>query len=138
LPLRLHKNQVSKFKENNMPDFKVGRVMVTTVWAQDVPAAAHFYRDVLGLQPVHHHGARPSFELEGSYLVILQGRPRPAEDAHPERFPLFALTVDDLDQAVEHLQAHGVSLPWGVEGHQNRYVMFHDPGGNLIELVQEH
>jgi catechol 2,3-dioxygenase-like lactoylglutathione lyase family enzyme len=112
--------------------------MVTAVWAQDVPAAAHFYRDVLGLQPVHHHDARPSFELEGSYLVILQGRPRPAEDAHPERFPLFALTVDDLDQAVEHLQAHGVSLPWGVEGHQNRYVMFHDPGGNLIELVQEH
>jgi catechol 2,3-dioxygenase-like lactoylglutathione lyase family enzyme len=122
-----------------MPAFNVGRVVVTTLWAQDVPAAVHFYRDGLGLQPVPHHGAYPSFELEGSYLVILQGQPRPAENAKPARFPLFALAVDDLDRAVEHLRAHGVALPWGIEGHEpGRYVMFHDPAGNLIELVQDH
>ncbi len=94
-----------------MPNFKVGRVIVTTLWAQDVPATTHFYRDVLGLQPLPHHGAHPCFQLKGSHLIILQGQPRPAENAHPERFPLFALTVDDLDQTVEHLQARDVSLP---------------------------
>jgi hypothetical protein len=35
------------------------------------------------------------------------------------------------------LQAHHVELPWGVEARaKDRWVMFHDPGGNLIEFVQ--
>ncbi len=122
-----------------MPDFKVGRVVVTVLWAEDVPAQVHFYRDVLGLQLVSDHGHHPSFKLEGSYLAILKGQPRPAENSEPERFPLFALGVDDLDKVVDHLRVHDIPLPWGVKGHgQSRYVMFHDPAGNLIELVQEH
>jgi hypothetical protein len=28
-------------------------------------------------------------------------------------------------------------LPWGIEGDaRSRWVMFHDPAGNLVELVQ--
>jgi hypothetical protein len=38
---------------------------------------------------------------------------------------------------VERLTDHQVALPWGVEGGAGeRWVMFHDPAGNLIELVQ--
>jgi hypothetical protein len=45
--------------------------------------------------------------------------------------------VDDLEAAVDQLRAHQVDLPWGIETDANsRWVMFHDPAGNLIELAQ--
>ncbi len=127
-------------EDGSLSASKLSRIVVTTVWAEDVSAAAHFYRDVVGLQPFvddHHTVERPHFKLNGGYLVILKGQPRPAENTEPEHFPLFALSVDDLDKAVEQLKAHNVTLPWGVQSEgQQQYVMFHDPAGNLIELVQ--
>ena len=113
-------------------------IAVVSVWAEDVAETAHFYRDVLGLKllPLHHHAGRPHFKLGGAYLTILKGKPQPAEDSEPSRFPIFALRASDLDQAVARLQAHDVDLPWGVEGQgESRWVMFHDPAGNLIELT---
>jgi catechol 2,3-dioxygenase-like lactoylglutathione lyase family enzyme len=113
------------------------RIAVLSLWAEDVPAAAHFYRDVVGLPLLAHHGGPPHFDLDGAYLVILKGRPMPAQNPAPPRFPLAALAVPDLDRAVDRLRAHAVELPWGVEeGPDSRWVMFHDPAGNLIELVQ--
>ena len=113
------------------------RLAVLSLWADDVPTTAHFYRDVIGLSLLNHHDGRPHFDLKGIILVLLQGSPQPAQNTTPERFPLFALAVEDLDSAVIKLQAHGVSLPWGIESdHNARWVMFHDPAGNLIELVQ--
>jgi catechol 2,3-dioxygenase-like lactoylglutathione lyase family enzyme len=115
----------------------IERVEVICLWAEDVLKAAHFYKDVLGLELLpYHHGGRPHFKVDNAYLTILKGKPQPAEDPDPDRFPLFAFRVRDLDEAVERLQAHGVELPWGIEGHDDsRWVMFHDPAGNLIELT---
>jgi len=110
---------------------------VITLWAEDVPANAHFYRDVLGLGLLPHHGERPHFDVNGIYLTILKGKPTPAHDAEPARFPLFALSVDDLDEMVNRLEKLHVEMPWGVESNSvSRWVIFHDPAGNLIELVQ--
>jgi catechol 2,3-dioxygenase-like lactoylglutathione lyase family enzyme len=113
---------------------------VISLWAEDVPAAAHFYRDVVGLQLLSshaHHSEWPHFDLDGTYLTILQGKPVPAQDAEPPDFPLVAFGVDDLAAAVERLHAHGVELPWGVqEGVESRWVVFRDPAGNLIEMVE--
>jgi predicted enzyme related to lactoylglutathione lyase len=45
--------------------------------------------------------------------------------------------IPDLDTAIEALRVHGVDMPWGVESNPaGRWVLFHDPAGNLIELVQ--
>jgi len=113
------------------------RIAVISLWAEDVPKVAHFYRDVVGLPLLAHHGDRPHFELGGTYLVILKGRPSPAQEAVPARFPLVAFAVDDLEASIERLHAHEVELPWGVEADAaSRWVMFYDPAGNLIELVQ--
>ncbi len=118
--------------------FKATRIMVVTVWAKDVPAAVHFYRDVLGLSPRTDHATYPAFKIGEVSLIILKGRPRPPLEAEPERFPVFALAVDSLEPAVERLTDHGVPFPWGIEGHgDKRWVMFRDPAGNLIELIQE-
>ena len=113
------------------------RFAVISLWAEDVPAAAHFYRNVIGLQQLHHSGDRPHFIVDGIYLTILKGHPAPARDATPARFPLVAFAVDDLEASLERLRLHQVPMPWGIEQDaDSRWVMFHDPAGNLIELVQ--
>jgi catechol 2,3-dioxygenase-like lactoylglutathione lyase family enzyme len=115
-------------------------IAVVSLWAEDVPTTTHFYRDAIGLRllPHHsHHDGRPHFDLGGTYLTILKGNPVPAQNAEPSHFPLIAFAIDDLDSAIERLRAHHVELPKDVtEGADSRWVMFHDPAGNLIELVQ--
>jgi len=108
------------------------RLAVVSLWAEDVPTTAHFYRDVIGLRLLPHHGDRPHFDVGGTYLTILKGTPHPA----PTRFPIVAFAVDDLDAAIERLRAHRVELRWGIEEDaDSRWVMLHDPAGNLIELA---
>jgi catechol-2,3-dioxygenase len=117
---------------------KPERIAVISLWAEDVATTAHFYKDVIGLNLLpHHHGEHPHFKLGDTFLIILKGKPHPATDTNVERFPLIAFALDDLDQAVEHLQTHNVELPWGIEqDNATRWVMFYDPAGNLIELVE--
>lgn len=110
---------------------------VITLWAEDVPACAHFYRDVLRLSILSYGGKQPHFDVNGIYLTILKGTPTPAQNAEPARFPLFALSVDDLDEIASRLGTLHIEMPWGVETNEtSRWIMFHDPAGNLIELVQ--
>ncbi len=113
------------------------KLTVVSLWAEDVDATARFYRDVIGLNLLMHDRHRPHFDLGGVYLVILKGRPVPPLDPVPARFPIVALAVDDLDTAVGRLRAQQMDLPWGIEEDSgSRWVMLHDPAGNLIELAQ--
>ena len=113
------------------------KLSIVSLWAEDQQLAAQFYREVIGLKPLSLHHWPPHFDLDGSILVIQHGRPRPPEDPQPERFPVLAFGVGDLDAAVDTLKEHGVALPWGIESNPaSRWVMFHDPAGNLIELAQ--
>ena len=109
---------------------------VVTLWAEDVNRATDFYRDVLGLRLLTIDRGRPHFDLSGAFLVILQGRPRGAENAVPPRFPVLAFAVDNLEDAIQQLEASGVEMPWGVEeDNHSRWVMFNDPAGNLLEIA---
>lgn len=112
-------------------------VVVISLWAEDVVETAHFYKDVLGLELIpQHHPGQPHFRVGETYLTILKGKPIPAQGSESSRFPLIAFSVHDLEAAVERLKAHGVELPWGIEGNgDSRWVMFMDPAGNLIELT---
>lgn len=110
---------------------------VISLWAEDVHATANFYHEVLGLRTAPHHGHYPHFNLGGVNLVILKGRPCPAQETIPSRFPLIAFSVSNLGDAIARLEANDVELPWGIEEDPNsQWVMFHDPAGNLIELVE--
>jgi len=121
-----------------MPTFKPEQLAVVSLWAQDVPIAVHFYRDVVGLTLVPHHDHPPAFELRpGEYLVIIEGQPAFALEPGGSRFPALAFAVQDLDEAVDHLESHGVKLAQGIEsGVSERWIKFYDPAGNLIEFVQ--
>jgi glyoxylase I family protein len=124
--------------ETDAHPIKPSHLAVVTLWAEDVRTTAHFYRDVIGLDLLPHHGHRPAFDLgHGAHLVILRGQPVPAENPELPLFPLIALAVEDLDRAVDHLEAHGVELLSGIQADQGaRWVVFRDPAGNLIELAQ--
>lgn len=66
------------------------RIAVVSLWAEDVPAAAHFYRDAIGLSlQTHHSGGRPHFDLGGSTLTLLKGRPLPPQDPQRKGSVLF-------------------------------------------------
>jgi catechol 2,3-dioxygenase-like lactoylglutathione lyase family enzyme len=101
------------------------------------PPTLIFYREVVGLKLIPQHaGERPHFDMGGCYLTIVRGRPVLPPDPEP-RFPVVAFSVPDLEEAIEKLRFHGVDLPWGVETNDSsRWVMFHDPAGNLVELVE--
>jgi catechol-2,3-dioxygenase len=113
------------------------QLAVISLWAEDVFKTARFYHDVIGLQHAKQHGHNPHFDLDGAYLVILKGRPQPAANPTPARFPILAFSVSNLADAVARLATHEVEMPWGIEEDAgSRWVMFHDPAGNLIELVE--
>jgi catechol 2,3-dioxygenase-like lactoylglutathione lyase family enzyme len=109
---------------------------VVTLWAEDVNRTADFYREVLGLPLLMMDRGRPHFDLGGVYLVILPGRAHKLQDSMRTRFPVLAFAVDDLDAVVHQLKSQGVEMPWGVEDDSDsRWVMFNDPGGNLLEIA---
>ena len=113
------------------------RLAVVTLWAEDVEGTSAFYRDVLGLPLLFMDRGRPHFDFGGGYLVILPGKPYRIDDAVQSRFPVLAFDVDDLDKVVDQLESHGVPLPWSVEEDtDSRWVMFYDPGGNLLEIAR--
>ena len=119
-----------------MSAFKTGKLIVVTLWAPDVPKILHFYRNVLGLELLPHHEKQPAFIVGNDvHMMIRKGTPVPAQDSTP--FPMIAFQVADLDEAVQHLQAHGVKLATEIVINPSaRYVMFRDPAGNLIEIAQ--
>lgn len=113
------------------------KLVVVSLWAENVSAMVHFYRDVVGLSLREHHHEPPHFELGGLSLVILRGKPLTPQNPEPDRFPILAFAVEDLDQETNRLLKYGIDLPCDVEaGPGSRYVMFNDPGGNLIEYVE--
>jgi len=112
-------------------------IAVVSLWAEDVPACANFCRDPIGLELVRHHaGSRPHFDLGGCFLTIVHGSPVIPPDPE-QRFPVVAFSIPALDKAIERLRLHGVDLPWGVEEDADgKWVMFRDPAGNLVEVVE--
>ena len=119
-----------------MLHFHPERLVVISLRGEKPQELVHFYRHVVGLSMLPHHD-RPAFDLgNGCHLVIIKGQPPPPG---PEglRFPAIAFAVADLAKAIQHLQGHGVELPWGLEASEHdRWAMFYDPAGNLIEFAQ--
>ena len=107
------------------------------VCVTDVDAARRFYTEVLGFT---ERSDRPDFGFPGAWLDVggqqvhlmqVADMPPGAASQH------FALRVDDLDAAVEAIEARGVSV-YRAEHTPNagRQAFLADPSGNGIELNQ--
>jgi predicted enzyme related to lactoylglutathione lyase len=114
----------------------------------DVPAAAEFWGEVLGLAVTPlMDGTMLQLELPGSAArVLVYGK----DDHRPAGFTVLNLVVDDLDVALAGLAERGLSPdpggPWAGEdqvvrgrasGHGPDIAWFHDPAGNVFSVQQQ-
>lgn len=116
--------------------------------ASDYPRSKQFYCDILGftLQAEAYREQRDSWKgdlaLNGQYVIELFSFPNPpARPSRPESCGLrhLAFSVDNLDEAVEHLEKHGVKCePIRIDPFTDkRFTFFADPDGLPLELYQQ-
>ena len=113
------------------------KLFSVSLYSDDVPAAVHFYKDVIGLDLIVQDEHLPHFNLSGIYLVILPGKQATSPDPGHQDFPQVAIQVPVLEVVLERLRHHGVEVRMGGEGTVGlRWAMFYDPSGNLVEVVE--
>lgn len=125
-------------------------IVETILYADDLPRAVAFYRDVLGLRPMGGDGRRlQSFNAGGRQALLIFQRGTTLEPlalpgggvipAHDSRGPHhlgLAITHDAYDPWVERLRAAGVEIESEVTWERgSRSVYFRDSEGNALELV---
>ncbi|MBB5753581.1 VOC family protein [Prosthecomicrobium pneumaticum] len=113
---------------------------------RDIERSLAFWRDRLGLSEMmrlHHDDGRLMLVYlritDTQYLELFpNGADETAPPAHATGVNHLCLTVDDLDEVVERIEAAGISLTipvkLGLDG--NRQAWFEDPDGNRIELME--
>ena len=108
----------------------------------DTAAASKFYGETLGLR-VSEEGGALMLHLAGDHLILVYPKP----DHSPASFTVLNFPVDDIDQAVDELNARGVSIQRyegfktddkGIYRGQGRSIAwFTDPAGNVLSVAQE-
>lgn len=122
------------------------RLGALTLFTEDLPRTAAFYRDVFGLEAVHEDGDATAFRFGTTILNVLRVEvapeliePAPVGGGSAGRRMQLTVWVDDADAVCAQLTEHGVELlngpqdrPWG-----QRTAAFADPAGHVWEIAQE-
>lgn len=121
------------------------RVYETVLYASDVPAAAGFYADVLGLRLVEDPDElSAAFRLDdGAMLLIFNpelstrpGRPVPSHGTSGAGHVAFS--VDSLAEWEGRFADAGVALEQDKQWPQGgRSLYVRDPAGNSVELLED-
>ena len=111
--------------------------------ADDIDAARHFYRDVLGMDVAEEHGML-SLSIGGGKRVLVY----PKADHVPATYTILNFPVDDVDEAVDELSRSGVSFEHYDEpdlrtdekgimrGNGPDIAWFRDPAGNILSVLK--
>ena len=101
----------------------------------DVPAAAAFYVDVLGLEVVMDMGWIVTLAQPGSPKLQISLM---SEDATAPVVPVASIEVDDVDASYRLAEERGAQIvhpltdePWGV-----RRFFVRDPDGHVVNVLQ--
>jgi catechol 2,3-dioxygenase-like lactoylglutathione lyase family enzyme len=112
----------------------------------DTEAAHAFYRDVIGLEVAVESMGQLSLQLPGGGWVLVYPKP----DHSPATYTVLNLEVDDIDRAVDELEAAGVTMlryeGFGQDargiargiatGRGPDIAWFTDPAGNILSVLQ--
>ena len=131
--------------------FSSGLVELVLI-VDDVPRAAAFYRDVVGLRPYSDHNDAWAWFWTGAVGDVTAGRlalhrgsllheehtPRPTPDGSSpfgQVHCAFRVTSDRIDEALETLRRNNVAIhgPNDLDWMNARSWYFYDPDGNLLE-----
>jgi catechol 2,3-dioxygenase-like lactoylglutathione lyase family enzyme len=124
-------------------------VLETSLYAEDLRGAEHFYGGILGLERIAFVEGRHIFFRCGDGVLLIfdprstatvptsvGGVPVPLHGARGAGHMAFAVTDDDLPAWRAHLEASGVAVESEVtwpRGGRSLYVR--DPAGNSVELA---
>jgi catechol 2,3-dioxygenase-like lactoylglutathione lyase family enzyme len=107
----------------------------------DVAAAREFYGDKLGLEVSEENGLL-TLQIAGDRPTLVY----PKEGHTPAEYTILNFPVDDIDAAVDELNARGVELErYEGFGQDERGIMreqgppiawFKDPAGNVLAVIQ--
>ena len=116
-----------------------------TLFTEDLPRTAAFYRDVFGLAVLFEDDSSAAFRFGSTVINVLQVgaaheliEPAPVGGADAGRRMQLTVWVADTDAVCAQLKEHGIELlngpvdrPWG-----QRTATFADPGGHVWEVAQ--
>ena len=129
---------------------RVGQVLETALYVEDVARASAFYQKVLGLREFLFTEGRFAALQAGfgaSVFLLFQkgatsepletaGGVIPAHGASGRMHMAFAIPASEWQAWLDRLEAHGVAIVSTVEWSRGgRSVYFDDPDGHIIELA---
>lgn len=128
-------------------DMRIEGLHHVAIIASDYARSKRFYTEVLGLRVVaeHYRAERESWKLDlalpdGTQVELFSFPSPPARVSRPEACGLrhLALRVADIDAAIAHLHAHGVTTePVRVDEYTGRrFAFFADPDDLPLELYE--
>ncbi len=107
------------------------------IWTDDLPRMLRFYRDTLGLTPLHERPAFVNFQWGDFRLSVGVHDDVSGANADPLRI-MLNLDVADIEAVHARLRAAGIAFsrppepePWG-----GIVATFQDPDGNTLQLMQ--
>jgi catechol 2,3-dioxygenase-like lactoylglutathione lyase family enzyme len=127
---------------------KLGRVIETSLYVDDLDRAARFYEQVLELPVLTGDARFCAYDVGGMSVLLvfrrgatletvhLPGGTIPPHDGHGPLHIALAIETDDLAAWETRLGEHGVAIEgradWPRGGHS---IYFRDPDNHLVELV---
>jgi catechol 2,3-dioxygenase-like lactoylglutathione lyase family enzyme len=127
---------------------KLYRVLETVVYTADLDRADRFYGEVMDLPCIHSDHRMRAYDVGGNgvLLLFLQGQSLepietpggriPPHDGEGPMHVAFAVSADDLDTWVRHLEAKGVPLEGRTDWPRGgTSVYFRDPDEHLLEIA---
>jgi catechol 2,3-dioxygenase-like lactoylglutathione lyase family enzyme len=118
-----------------MPPFAITKLDHVSVLITDLERCRRFYRDIVGLKPIHKPRTFDFevlwFDLGDQHLhCLLKDKPDTKSARH------FALRVDDVGKAREYFKGLGMEVMETTEIPGADRFFIHDPDGNRIEVIQ--
>lgn len=119
---------------------KANHILETVLYCEDLAAAKHFYKNLLGLELFKDAGHFLGFRLPRSILLIFNpelsrrnDRPLPSHGTESNGHIAFSATQKEIGQWRIHLEKHGVQIE---KKHVGNSLYVRDPSGNLVEFNQ--
>ncbi len=119
------------------------RIFESVLYADDLPAAERFYRDILGLEVISSIDLMVAFRCADGVLLIFNPelssaaeRDIPSHGRSGEGHLAFATTDDEREEWKQRLISAGVAIEAEVDWEQGGHSLyFRDPAGNSIEFA---